>query len=442
MADDTSVDVDAEAPTGSAHRPDADEGLKSAMAALLGLGPQTPGGTSAAPLRIPPPRPPDLRLDDPLIGPPADPSPEPSVEDFWSPPSREPFSADGPLVDVPPPVLDPPAPLLDPPEPIVDGPAPRLDAPPELVDALPDTSVEGTSAAERDLWAPPDSSADDFWAAAEPVSAADAELENESTALEPPPGEGAPWAAALGAPPPPAAHAGSTDTALQEAGLAGPLNTAMGDLRRLYPPDDHADALPPVVASPPAYPSRSPSRRHRSGPRAWWASRGRELVPGLAVAFVVALAFAVVLIGRGGDDERSRTDTKGPTTLPSTGTPTTAPTPSDLFAVVPPPEELPPADPGADASDAGSAPSRVSPPSTAQSRPRASGTRATPSPAPAPRPAPTAAPTTRPPSPATTQAPPTTASPTTRAPDPPDPCDRLFSPEARQKCLDGLGADD
>lgn len=112
--------------------------------------------------------------------------------------------------------------------------------------------------------------------------------------------------------------------ALELAGLAGPMNTALSDLRRVGASEVDATAMAAPV-EPGGYPEPGKLAELQN----WWSGRGRELLPGLAVAAVVVFAFAVVLLGRGSDD--SKVDT-GRVAVSTSAPPTT----SDLSAVTEP----------------------------------------------------------------------------------------------------------
>ena len=449
MGDDVPSGAGSEQPEGRARQQD-DESLKNAMAALLGLGPERGRGASSP--SIPPPRLPEPRphaAENPLSA--AFGSPDASADDFWSASEPAPLPGEDPVPEAPPPVLDPPAPLLHPPDPVVDGPAPRLDPPPPLLHP-PDPVVDGPAprldpppplldagaprAAVREGGprALSEPSAGEFWVSPDSLSPPDAPGAIDSVAVDPSRSSDDERSAA---------------TALQDAGLAGPLNTAMGDLRRLYPDGDDDGSPPPVLPTIDVPSARPPARQRRPRVQAGWESRGRELVPAAVVALLVVLAFAVVLTGRGGDDEGSRVDAANrSTTLPPT-TASTMPTGAgEPTPLVPPLEEPLPVDPTespppSPPSASGRADADQPAPVAARSRPRARAPQAaTPSSAPPPRAAPPPAPTSPPPTPAATAPPATSAPPTTQPPRSSDPCDNpLFTPEARQRCLDSRGGD-
>ena len=196
---------------------------------------------------------------------------------------------------------------------------------------------------------------------------------------------------------------GST-TALKEAGFAGPLHSALGELGRIIPertaltstPTDRND-LPGATAPRAAWTENPQSHGRRpawlsaSGLRQAWLAR-RDWGPGLMVAAVVVVAFVVVLAVGAGDRTTSRVSTRPTTSISSPST--TAEVPTVPFAEVPP-EPL--ADPGVAATD-GASPTvgvaRTSPPRRAARAPAGSPpvtqarTRSSGAPAPAPPPAP------------------------------------------------------
>ena len=263
-------------------RPDDfdDNRLSQAMGALLGGAWPGQGGQAAAPaFTLPPPR----RFDDDGRG------------------SAEPASG---IWDEPVPGEQSWAPAEAPAAAAIDGPA-ASDAP------VP---------------------ADDWWSEGEgagattPSTAADVE--------QPAPPDLA-WAASVNDLPPFDTGGSGPDArdqaALQYAGLAGPMNTALSDLRRVG--GNHADVT--ELAAPVAAGGYASSDR-LAELRDWWSDRGRELLPGLAVAGVVVFAFAVVLLGRGSDSDGSKVNT-GRATV-STVVPTSTP---DLSAVSEPAADQP-----------------------------------------------------------------------------------------------------
>ena len=294
-----------------------------------------------------------------------------------------------------------------------------------------------------DAPAPPD----DWWAAGDdtgptpvvPPAGADAEADAHAGAdadaahPEPPglswPAAGDPWAEGpAGSGPEPQDQA-----ALEEAGLAGPMNTALSDLRRV----GGADADPTVLAAPVAAGGYAGSGR-MSEFQDWWSHRGRELLPGLAVAAVVVFAFAVVLLGRGSDPESNvETGRVSVSTVPTT-VPDLAPSEPTIDESIDTPLFSEPPPPGSETPAAGNsspAPTTRRPAARAPAPgPRSSGGPTGGSPAPAPPPGPT--PTTAPPvttTPTTEPAPTTTVAP----PDPEeDPlrADRCSRPELQHLC--------
>ena len=121
--------------------------------------------------------------------------------------------------------------------------------------------------------------------------------------------------------------------AMQEAGFASPLHTALGELRRLTPENDEAVSQPVVDDSAQAASAHlgpgSRSARERSYRRRrvawveWWSTRGREVLPAIVVGVVIVLAFAVVLAS-GSKDKARKAGTRPADVGRSTLVPTTA----------------------------------------------------------------------------------------------------------------------
>jgi hypothetical protein len=210
-----------------------------------------------------------------------------------------------------------------------------------------------------------------------------------------------------------AAAAAQAATALEESGFGGALHTALGELRRIA--DDPVPAG--VGASAPGtgtdaapWPSPEPasaSDRLGGNPAAWlaslhdwWTARWKDLLPGIVVASLVVVAFAVVLASGTKRSDPSHVDTRRPIASdPSTTIP-------GLFATAEPP--VGPTTSVATVPKSGSSNGPVK----AGSRPVVT------SPAKTVKPAPTAPVRTTPPTrPTPTTAPPTTTAPTTTAPD-------------------------
>lgn len=489
MADEIPSPSTGEQADTPARRGGDDEGLKDAMAALLGLGSQgsnlgAGGSSGSTGISIPPPRQatPVADLEAPSVAAPPDSTPDSTPDDFWSLSDESDSPGNWSSSEA-----------LAPPESAPDDFWSRPDEPWSATAWSPSDAPGPQDVSSDHAWRPSlEPEPPGSWSAVDAPRAVDAEADDFwSSSDEPPPGEpvGAPSAgpgpwAPLGTSSPDAPAAdlllpGDADTdapraplhrwpdtageghgeqgsepepssvaALQDVGLGGPLNAAMGDLRRLYPDADERvtrDAALPA-ASPPA--SASPGRRRVQFLMAWWASRRRELVPGLVVGLVVVVAFAVVLLGRGSDSGPSGVKTTGSTTVPAADL-TTVPGEGDIAPSLPLADEMMPAEPSPDSPAAGSSFSgdeegaSDAPPVVATTRPRRSGARATPGPAPAPAPAPTAppatpAPTAPPATPAPTQPPTATTVPPPPAPSPSDACDKLFSPAARERCLEEL----
>jgi hypothetical protein len=399
-----------------------DEGLKNAFAALLGLQAEDGGAPKGTPtaVSLPPRRtspqewaPPE-GLDDPPR----------AADDFWSSSGDEPPASAWAPADAPEPA--PPAEPAPPPGPWMAHEdrddefwaAPVADVPP--VTAAPGLSPSADlSAPEVDEPRLPDLS----------LPAADRDV--------PPhvPGDRA-EEPAVGA---------SSLAGLQDVGLGGPLNTAMGDLRRLA--DDRLG--PPAPPADTRGGSLRASFDHRVVLlREWWGARRRELLPGVGVALLIVVAFAVVLLNRDGDPRPVGTVS---TSVPPASAPQSTLPPAEETTTVPlPPEDVvptPPIEPSAGAparqSSTGAGGDRA--PSAARTQPPTRGAQApAPAPATAPKPAPAPSPTAPPGTPATTQAPPTSTPSTSRPPQSSDPCDNAWTPAARQACLDSRdqGGDD
>ncbi|MGI9032853.1 MAG: hypothetical protein DLM54_04795 [Acidimicrobiales bacterium] len=112
--------------------------------------------------------------------------------------------------------------------------------------------------------------------------------------------------------------------ALHEAGFGGPLHLALGDLRRISD-DDPAPTSAMVSTGNSDYTSAGPPHRRGGVGGAWaatvadwWTARWRDLLPGMVVAALVVIAFAVVLITGGRHD--SKVDTTSPTSSDVTTT--------------------------------------------------------------------------------------------------------------------------
>ena len=495
MADDIPSPSTGEQADTPARRGGDDEGLRDAMAALLGLGSQgsnggAGGSRGSSGISIPPPRQatPVADVEAPSVAAPPDSTPDSTPDDFWSlsdepelpgnwsssealaPPDSAPDDfwsrPDEPRSATAWSPSDPPA-----------SPDPSTDHAwrPSLEPESPE-SWSAADAASRAV----DREADDFWSSSDEPQSPGEPVGAPSVGAGPGPwaplgssSEGAPAADPLvpgddGTDAPtapihvwphssgerhgePASEAeGSSVAALQDVGLGGPLNAAMGDLRRLYPDAD--ERVTRDAALPPAGPAGggSPAHRRVQFLAAWWASRRKELVPGMVVGLVIVVAFAVVLLGRGGDSGPSGVKTTGSTTVPATDL-TTVPGEGDIPPPLPLADEMVPAEPSTDSPEGGSSVSgdeegaADAPPVVATTRPRRSGARSTPAPAPQPAPAATAppaapAPTAPPATPGPTQPPPPTATtaPPSPSPSPSDACDKLFSPAAREKCLEEL----
>lgn len=393
---------------GGAVRPDDidEERLGQAMAALLGGGwPGADEKGAASGFTLPPPR--HFETVDhavpPLVGEPAPPDgpvvaggaeaevepeaePEPAASDAWA---SDPWaSIDEPAAS------DAWAPID---EPAASDPWASIDEPTQAHSVTWDDEAPQESEpalveplAYSDAVSPPD----DWWGADDPV---------EPVASGPEPGDQA---------------------ALEHAGLAGPMNTALSDLRRVGGAD--ADATSPALGVPPgAYVGSGKLAELRY----WWSGRGRELLPGLAVAAVVVFAFAVVLLGRDPDSDGSKVNTGA---VPTVTVTTSPPLPEDPVASEPLFGETfgDPlfSDPLPDAGSGSPAVNKPSPSPTTRRPARAPAAGSNPSrPGPQPGPGPTTAPTT-PPNPVTTQPPvATTAPPPTDPPNesPSQRCARL-----------------
>jgi len=221
-----------------------------------------------------------------------------------------------------------------------------------------------------------------------------------------------------------AAAAVEAAAALHESGFDSALHTALGELRRIavepVPVHAGADAAASMPPEGPAWPPTEPasaSERVGGDPAAWlaslgewWTARWRDLLPGILVATLVVVAFAVVLASGTKHANTSHVDTRP--SLPSDPSTTIA----GLFATAAPPNGDAVA-PGSSvpAARAGSSAAPVTTKATGHTTASTAAPKASKPPSGAPTP--TAPPPTKPSpttSPATT-APPTTA-PTTTAP--------------------------
>ncbi|HEX2042912.1 MAG TPA: hypothetical protein VHF24_09780 [Acidimicrobiales bacterium] len=429
------------ADVGATPGPD-DETLGAALAAVLGLSSEGSGSPVTTPraVSVPPPRRP------PYSPPSTDPvtvaagGEQPSAsDDFWgSGDELERLDAR-------------PAPSEE------DGvPDVRLASAGEAP-ARPFAESSDADAVGSRLSAPSASDADDFWGEPETDESPPAPAEDEPEAPGLRPREVLPrdlWLrpadrdrdrAASPTPPVdrPEEPSESSLTALQEVGLGGPLNTAMGDLRRLADEGAHRGTEP--VASE----ARGADDSHAQGVvprRDRLRDRRRDLPLQLAVAALVVIAFAVVLLTRGGDSRRGIDTRVATSTPPTTAQAPAVPAADASTTSVPLPEEVmpPPPDAAAPPPSSASQADDGRPPAGARapSRPRAS---RSPAPAAAPAPSRPAPEPTSPPATTATTQPPATTTPPASVPKQSGPCDRSWlSPEARQACLDsrGPGGDD
>lgn len=186
------------------------------------------------------------------------------------------------------------------------------------VDDVPASDPASTgSAASSDAPAP----ADDWWAASEDTSVTPLGAAEEGQPVPPGPvwPTGDPW---TNEPLQPAGSGSEPEdqAALEHAGLAGPMNAALSDLRRVGGAEpDVTELAGPLGAGAGAFSgSGKLSELHD-----WWSERGREVLPGLAVAAVIVLAFAVVLLGRDSGTDGSKVDTGA--VVATTAVPTTSP---------------------------------------------------------------------------------------------------------------------
>ncbi|HEV3401562.1 MAG TPA: hypothetical protein VG078_07035, partial [Acidimicrobiales bacterium] len=330
--------------TDVAARPRADdEGLRDAFAALLGLRGEDGGAAATATaVPLPPPR---------TASPAAPPTPEPPpANDLWAPSdapaSTGEWARPEPLDDPPPSADDFWSSTHD--EHPSSAWAPADEPEPASAPSEPEpASAPGPWMAhnpERDeLWAAPVADVTPATAAVEDPASADArpfELDDPRPPdLFLPAGDRGPTI-------PPVisldrgdeAAAPSSLPGLQDVGLGGPLNTAMGDLRRLADDNFGRAARPPET--------RPGSRRASFDEsvvllQEWWAARRRELLPGLGVALLIAVAFAVVLLTRDGDAGRP-VGTVSTSVAPAATAPPTLPL-AEETTTVPLPEELVPA---------------------------------------------------------------------------------------------------
>ncbi|HEX2275245.1 MAG TPA: hypothetical protein VHG90_15360 [Acidimicrobiales bacterium] len=385
---------------GGDRRPD-DEQLRDAMAALLGLGPAAAErGTDAPALTVPPPR----RLESASDA--SEPAPAASATDFWSP-SEPPLPGDpGELPSdwfrVDPPSLAPDWPLRDAVG-ATESPAADDGGP---VGAATTSAWLTDDAAAPDRPSPDDEaftdpSAAEFWASPEPAPSPEPSLAGDADAgASSPNGAADEVPARTGesavAPGPsvatavgpdlagdrkePKADGGTSLAALQEAGLAGPLNTAMGDLRRLYPDGEGGERLAPAPAPAPVDFGRSVEPEPSAHRPARAESRWRRLGPGVVVASLVVIAFAVVLLARNPDGGRSPLDSgaRQSTSVPPAASQTTVPANGDVLELPPIPEEAlldePGGDPAAGTSGGSPAASNADRRSPVAPRPRAGAT--------------------------------------------------------------------
>lgn len=121
-----------------------------------------------------------------------------------------------------------------------------------------------------------------------------------------------------------AAAAVEAATALHESGFDSALHTALGELRRIavepVPVHAGADAAASMPPEGPAWPPTEPasaSERVGGDPAAWlaslgewWTARWRDLLPGIVVATLVVIAFAVVLASGTKHANTSHVDTR------------------------------------------------------------------------------------------------------------------------------------
>lgn len=212
-----------------------------------------------------------------------------------------------------------------------------------------------------------------------------------------------------------AAAAAQAAAALEESGFGGALHTALGELRRIaddpVPAGGGSSALGTGTDGAPWPPSEPASASDRLGgnPAAWlaslhdwWTARWKDLLPGIVVASLVVVAFAVVLASGTKRADPSHVDLRRPIASdPST-------TIAGLFTTAEPPV-------GPTTSVVATVPKSGS--STGPVTTKAGSRPAVTSPAKTSKPTPTApTPTTPPTRPTPTTVPPTTTAPTTTAP--------------------------
>lgn len=194
----------------------------------------------------------------------------------------------------------------------------------------------------------------------------------------------------------PLPEAEESTAALQEAGFASPLSSALGVLGRVIPGQGAETAPPPSAPAEPGIAGGSSGRRPEwlsvAALRQAWTTHRHEWAPGLLVGALIVVAFAVVLAAGGRDDTNSRVSTRPQPSVTSPDTIYDVPTTLAPDATVAT-EEVPVEDGAAAVTPA--APSRSSlrgrsTPAPAAPKPKASKPAAK-APAPAPAPAPPAA---------------------------------------------------
>lgn len=230
--------------------------------------------------------------------------------------------------------------------------------------------------------------------------------------------------------------------ALQDAGMASPLTSALGTLGRVIPGEGGESGpspagRPEAAAASGGLSSRLPEWLSVAALRETWATRRRDWVPGLMVAALIVVAFAVVLAAGGRDDNGSEVRTEPRPTVTSPDTTLEVPTtlPTDVTVPV---EEAPVVDAGVAATPSGPArPSGRARSTPTTAKPKAAPRAPAPAPAPKPPPAddiptqttvPRTSPTTVPQDPDPT------------VPEPPDPDARCggLPPLERADCLKDL----
>lgn len=269
------------------------------------------------------------------------------------------------------------------------------------VDAGPSPAVEAGLAGGHDLWAP-DPVLDAATLVTNPVLATGGDPEAEATA--------------------------DAAAALNESGFGSALHTALGELRRITDEAVPAYAAASPTSSEGPWPppeAASASERVGGGPADWfaslgdwWTARWRDLLPGMLVAGLVVVAFAVVLVSGSRHADTSHLDTRRSVSSdPSTTIP-------GLFTTESvPPGGVPPSGTGSPAGGGRSSPF-VAPVTTKASSAGPAGSRRgstkppstgtpTPTSPPPTSPPPTNPPPTSPPTTPPTTSPPTTSPPTT-----------------------------